>query len=126
MRAGVRVGAMRPAELTSTSATALAALVASRAVSAREVVEAHLRRTADVDGAVNAVVAIDGDRALARAAEAEDALGAGRSWGPLHGVPFSVKDNIAAAGLEMTIGAPERAGAVAAEDATVVGRLRAA
>jgi amidase len=117
---------MGPAELTSTSATALAALVVSRAVSASEVVEAYLRRIADVDGAVNAVVALDADRALARAAEADDALAAGRSWGPLHGVPFSVKDNIAAAGLEMTIGAPERAGVVAAEDATVVGRLRAA
>jgi amidase len=41
-------------------------------------------------------------------------------------VPFTVKDNICAAGLPMAIGAPERAGVVASEDATVVARLRAA
>jgi amidase len=113
-------------ELTSAPATALAALVAGRAVSARELVEAHLHRIAQVDGAVNAVVQVDAERALARARDADDALAAGRSWGPLHGVPFSVKDNIAVAGVVMAIGVPERAGVVAAEDATLVGRLRAA
>ena len=113
-------------ELTRLTATGLAALVAAREASAHEVVDAHLRRIADVGGAVNAVVAVDADRALARAREADTALAAGRSWGPLHGVPFTVKDNISAAGLPMAIGAPERAGVVADEDATVVARLRAA
>jgi amidase len=113
-------------ELTGAPAGAIAALVASRAVSALEVVEAHLRRIAGVDDAVNAVVQVDAERAVARAREADDALAAGRSWGPLHGVPFGVKDNISAAGLVMAIGAPERAGVVAGEDATAVARLRAA
>src|ERR687890_1920951 len=113
-------------ELTGAPATALAALVADRAASAREVVEAHLRRIEEVDGAVNAVVQLDAEGAMARAREADEALAAGRSWGPLHGVPFSVKDNIAAAGVVMAIGDPERAGVVADTDATVVARLRAA
>jgi len=83
---------MGAAELTSAPATALTALVAGRAVSSAEVVEAHLRRIAEVGGAVNAVVQLDAERAFARAREADAALAAGRSWGPLHGVPFSVKD----------------------------------
>jgi amidase len=83
-----------------------------------EVVEAHLRRIEAVNGAINAVVAIDEEAALAAARAAPP--------GPLHGVPFTVKDNIAAAGLPMAIGAPERAGVVPDEDATVVARLKAA
>jgi amidase len=46
--------------------------------------------------------------------------------GPLHGVPFTVKDNISAAGLVMAIGAPERAGVVPDADATVVARMKGA
>src|SRR3954469_20404045 len=103
---------MGPAELTSAPATAMAALVAGRTVSAREAVEAHLRRIAAVDDAVNAVVQVDAERALVRAREADETLAAGRSWGPLHGVPFSVKDNISAAGVVMAIGDPQRAGVV--------------
>src|SRR4051794_34375196 len=117
---------MALAELTTATATGLAALVASRAASAREVVEAHLRRIEAVNGAINAVVALDAERALAAAGRADTALARGEPTGPLHGVPFTVKDNIAAAGLPMAIGAPERAGVVPDGDATVVARMRAA
>ena len=72
---------------------------------------------------INAVVALDAERALA-AADAADAAAA--PTGPLHGVPFTVKDNLAAAGLEMAIGAPERVGVVPGADATAVARMRAA
>ena len=117
---------MALAELTTATATALAQLVAARAVSAREVVEAHLHRIEAVNGAVNAVVALDAERALAAADGADAALARGESPDPLHGVPFTVKDNIAAAGLAMAIGAPERAGVVPDADATAVARMRAA
>ena len=117
---------MIEAELTSAGATGLAGLIATRAVSAAEVVAAHVRRIEEVNGAVNAVVAMDAERALARAREADDALAGGERWGPLHGVPFTVKDNLSAAGLAMAIGAPERAGLVPEADATAVARLRAA
>ena len=105
-------------EITASPATALAALIAARELSAVEVVEAHLRRIAEVNPAINAVVALDEERALAAARTAPA--------GPLHGVPFTVKDNIAAAGLPMAIGAPERAGVVPDADATVVARLKLA
>src|SRR3954452_18874858 len=117
---------MALAELTTATATGLAALVASRAASAREVVEAHLRRVEAVNGAINAVVALDAERALAAAGRADAALARADPPGPLHGVPFTVKDNIAAAGLPMAIGAPEHAGVVPDGDATVVARMRAA
>ena len=109
--------------LTSASATALARLIAWREVTAREVVEAHLRRIEAVNPRVNAVVRLDAERARAAADMAD---GRGEPRGPLHGVPFTVKDTIAAAGIEMTMGAPERAGVVADADATAVTRMRAA
>ncbi len=79
-----------------------------------------------VDGAVNAVVQVDGERALAHAHEADAALARGEEGGPLHGVPFTAKDNLSAAGVEMAIGAPERVGVVPDTDATAVARLRGA
>ena len=108
--------------MVGASATELARLIAAREVTAREVVEAHLRRIEAVERARQRRRAAR-RRAGARAAGAADA---GEPRGPLHGVPFTVKDNIAAAGIEMAIGAPERVGVVPAADATVVARMRAA
>jgi amidase len=105
-------------ELIDASAAELAALIAARDASSREVVEAHLRRIEATNGDVNAIVQLDGERALA-ASEDPPA-------GPLRGVPFTVKDNLCAAGVEMAIGSPERVGVVAEGDATVVARMRAA
>src|ERR671910_3811373 len=105
------------------TATEIARLVRSRELSAVEVVEAHLRRIEAVNPVVNAVVALDGERALAAARE----LDAGRGpAGPLRGVPFTAKDNLEAAGLPMAIGDPARAGVVPDADATVVRRMREA
>src|SRR4051794_6207626 len=108
------------AELTGLPALALAALVARREASAGEVVAAHLRRIAAVNGALNAVIAMDAEQALAAARDADAAFARGEPRGPLHGVPFTVKDNLEAAGLEMTIGDPARAGVVPTRDATAV------
>jgi amidase len=117
---------MGAAELTGGAATALAALVARREASAEEVVAAHLARIEDVDGATGAVVALDAERALDRARAADARLARGEPCGPLHGVPFTAKDNLEAEGLPMAIGVEERAGVVAARDATAVARLKAA
>jgi Asp-tRNA(Asn)/Glu-tRNA(Gln) amidotransferase A subunit family amidase len=72
------------------------------------------------DGGVTA------DRALASADSADGAVSRGEPLGPLHGVPFTVKDTIAAAGIEMAMGAPERVGVVPRSDATAVARVKAA
>ena len=107
-------------------AVELARMVRERAVSAVELVMAHLDRIAAVDGAVNGVVVLDAEGALARARRSDDALARGQPAGVLEGVPFTVKDNLEAAGLAMAIGVPERAGCVPARDATAVARLKAA
>jgi amidase len=109
--------------LTGVPATELARMVRERAVPAVEVVAAHLRRIEAVDRTLNAVVELDAERALAAARDADEGRGPG---GPLRGVPFTVKDNIEAAGIPMAIGDPERAGVVPDADATAVRRLRAA
>ena len=101
-------------------------MVRERAVSAVEVVEAYLRRIDAVNGAVNAIVQLDGERALAAARRADARLGRGEPAGRLEGVPFTVKDNLEAAGVVMAIGVADRRGAVPERDATVVARLRAA
>jgi amidase len=102
--------------------TGLAAAIRARERSCVEVVEVHLRRIEEVNPRVNAVVQVDAERALAAAREADRR----DPTGPLHGVPFTVKDNLEAAGIEMAIGAEERAGAIAGRDAAVVARMRAA
>lgn len=82
-----------------------------------------LQRTARLNPAINAVVTLDAERALARAAEADAARAEGRSWGPLHGLPMTVKDSFETAGLRTTSGAPMLAGHVPARHAVAVQRL---
>jgi aspartyl-tRNA(Asn)/glutamyl-tRNA(Gln) amidotransferase subunit A len=87
--------------------------------------EAALARIAAVDDDIRAFVATLPDSARAEASASDARRAAGRSLGPLDGMPFAVKDNIAVAGL------PTRCGTMAFDtpataDATVVARLRAA
>jgi amidase len=117
---------MSSTALAGVPAGELAALIRTRAASALEVVDAHLRRIEEVDPAINAVVQLDAERALARARAADSELARGEPPAPLHGVPFTVKDNFEAAGIEMAIGAPERVGVVPETDATAVARLERA
>ena len=72
--------------------TDLARMIATKAVSPVEVVRAHLDRIAALDGDLHAYITVDGDAALAAARAAEAELMAGRPVGPLHGVPYALKD----------------------------------
>jgi aspartyl-tRNA(Asn)/glutamyl-tRNA(Gln) amidotransferase subunit A len=90
-----------------------------------ELVERALDRIGALDGRVGAFVAVLADRALAEAAE-RDAERRGEALGPLHGVPVAVKDLIDVAGAVTAAGSPKLAGNLAAADAEVVARLRAA
>jgi amidase len=108
------------------SAAQLARLLAAGEIGAVELLDHFLERIARLDGPVNAVVALDRDRARARAAEADAARARGESWGPLHGLPMTVKDTYETEGLVTTSGAPELVGYVPTEDAESVARLKAA
>jgi amidase len=98
----------------------------AREISARELVEAQLARIAARNPRINAIVTLDAEGALARAREADAALARRQSWGPLHGVPFTLKDCHSTAGMRTTVGAPQFKDYVPAEDGTVAARLKAA
>ena len=108
------------------TAAELARLIRDRELSAAEVVDMHLARIDEVNGTINAVVQIAADRARAEAQAADEMLAMGSLLGPLHGVPFTAKDNFETAGLVTAIGVVERAEVVPAADATAVARLRRA
>src|SRR5262247_42328 len=112
-------------EIWQLSATELAQRIARRQLSSAEVVDAHLARIDAVNPALNAVVRVLADEARAAAALADKRLADGETVGPLHGVPFTVKENIDMAGLPTTWGVPALAQAVAPADAPVVERMRA-
>jgi amidase len=113
-------------ELWRRSAGELARMIAGAEVSSAEVIEAHLARIEAVNPKLNAVVRVLADDARARAAQADLAMARGEPLGPLHGVPFTVKENIDMAGLPTTSGVRALANAVAPSDAPVVERMRGA
>lgn len=112
-------------ELTGQTAANLTELVRTRSVSPVEVVEAHLERIARLNPQLNAVVTL-APGAVERAREAESAIMRGESVGPLHGLPFTVKDTIDTAHLRTTSGSVFRADHVPQKDATAVARMKAA
>ena len=110
--------------LTS-AAVELAGMIVEGKASSVEVVQAHLDRIEAVNPSLNAVVRLAPD-AMERAREADETLARGAAVGPLHGVPFTVKDWIETADLVCDAGYPERRGHRPARDATAVARMRAA
>ncbi|HEX7823551.1 MAG TPA: amidase [Mycobacterium sp.] len=107
-------------------ATALADLIATKQVSSREVVQAHLDRIADVNPKINAIVTLLADEALHAADAADAAVASGAELGPLHGVPVTVKDSIDTAGVLTQGGSKVLEGRVPAADGTSVARFKAA
>ncbi|MFI0215135.1 amidase [Streptomyces lydicus] len=107
-------------------ATDLAARLRRREISAREVVQAHLDRIERVNPAVNAIVTLDAEGALAAAAEADARLVRGAEVPPLHGLPIAFKDTHLTRGMRTTFGSPLFADHVPDEDDVVVDRLQRA
>jgi aspartyl-tRNA(Asn)/glutamyl-tRNA(Gln) amidotransferase subunit A len=107
-------------------ATALAALIRTKQLSSREVVQAHLDRIQAVNPKINAVVTLMAEQTLTSADAADKAVTSGASLGPLHGVPFSIKDALDTAGVLTQRGSKLFAGNIPDKDATAVARFRAA
>jgi aspartyl-tRNA(Asn)/glutamyl-tRNA(Gln) amidotransferase subunit A len=109
------------------SATELAGLYRKRALSPVEVVDAVLARIETVNPRLNAFVTVTAEAARRQARLAERALTRRSArLGPLHGVPFSVKDLVITAGVRTTFGTPLYRDHVPTEDAPIVERLKAA
>jgi len=96
-------GGVRVSELWRKSAVELAAMIRNHEVSSREVVQAHLDRIEAVNPHLNAIVRLLPDQALAAADGADRAVADGTRLGPLHGVPFTVKENIDLAGTPAAV-----------------------
>jgi len=112
-------------EIIFSDATRLAELIRTREVSPIEVVQAHLDRIAAVNPQINAIVTLAAG-ALDAAKAAEAAVLAGDELGPLHGVPFTVKDSIDTADVLTQRGSPIFKGRVPGIDATSVVRMKKA
>jgi aspartyl-tRNA(Asn)/glutamyl-tRNA(Gln) amidotransferase subunit A len=112
-------------EIIFSDATRLAELIRTKEVSPLEVVQAHLDRIAAVNPKINAIVTL-ADGALKAAKAAEAAVLAGDELGPLHGVPFTVKDSIDTADVATQRGSPIFKGRVPDADATSVARMKKA
>jgi amidase len=113
-------------ELIFASAGEQAKAIRDKQISSEELVNACIKRIEEVNPKLNAVVQLPAETALEQAREADKALAKGEIRGPLHGVPFTLKDAIETEGVICTAGTLGRASYVPKEDATVVKRLRAA
>lgn len=112
-------------DIIFSSTTQLAAAIRSGDISATEVLEAHLAQIEKHNPVLNAIVTMDAEGARERAREADKALARDEVWGPLHGVPFTLKDAHATAGMRTTTGFPPL-DHVPNEDSTITARLKAA
>ena len=118
---------MPETDLNWLSATEQAALIRRKKVSPVEIVDALLARIDKINPRLNAFVLINADQARREAKSAERALGKrGATLGPLHGVPFGVKDLVVTKGVRTTFGTPLYRDNVPTEDAPMVERLKAA
>lgn len=102
------------------------ALIARRALSPVELTEAVLRRIEALDGALHAHITLLPREALAAARAAEADIMASGPRGPLHGIPYGLKDNYDTAGVPTTAASRARRDNVPATDATLHARLKAA
>lgn len=107
-------------------ATAIARLIRQRAVSASEVLEAHLARIEKINPLVNAIITLDVEGARDRARAIDKALARGEDPGPLAGLPVAHKDLAETKGMRTTYGSPIFADFVPDFDALIVARLKAA
>ncbi|MFZ8899547.1 MAG: amidase family protein, partial [Alphaproteobacteria bacterium] len=100
--------------------------IALKKLSPVELTEALLRRAEELDPKLNAYLLKDADKALAAAQAAEKAIHSGRKLGPLHGVPFGLKDIVDTAGLRTTCHSKILVDNIPQRDATDAAKLKAA
>jgi amidase len=108
------------------SARQLAAALRKKTIGCLELLDLYLARVEKYDPALNAIVVRDVARARRRARAADRALAKGEVWGPLHGVPMTIKESYDVAGLPTTWGIPALRDNVATSNALAVDRLLAA
>src|ERR1700674_5507305 len=96
-----------PNELAFQSAKALAARIRRRRIGCQELLELYLARMQTYNPGLNAIVVTDLKAARKRARAADAALARGEVWGPLHGVPMTIKESFDVVGMPTTWGVSE-------------------
>jgi amidase len=105
------------------SAKQLAALIRRKKIGALELLDLYLQRVQDYNGSINAIIVTQIDAARERAYRADQASAKGERWGPLHGVPMTVKEAFDLIGTPTTWGIPDYKDNYAAGNALAVQRL---
>ena len=105
------------------SATELTAAIRRGEITSVDLLNSYLDRIKRHNDDINAVVAMDVSAARAQAAEADKALARGEDWGPLHGLPMTVKDVFEVAGMPATSGDPLLKDYIPQRNAIAVQRL---
>jgi amidase len=108
------------------SATYAAKAIRTKHVSSVELTKLALDRIQKLNPKINAIVTVSTDAAIQRAKAADAALAKGRCWGPLHGVPCTIKDTFETAGIRTTAGAPSLKDHAPKQDAVSVSRMHTA
>src|ERR1044071_10193085 len=115
---------MKSLDLNGLTVGALGPRLKKKQLSPVEITRAYLDRIATLNPKLNAYLALAAEDALAAAKKAEKEIRQGKYRGPLHGIPISIKDNIATNGVVTTAGSKILADWVPDHDATVVERLK--
>ncbi len=106
------------------SATRLVSEIRRGKIGSLELLDHYIARMERFNPDLNAIIATDIPNARKRAMEADRACAAGEFWGPLHGLPMTVKDSFDVAGLPTTWGVPRYKDTIAQSDAFAVKQLR--
>jgi Asp-tRNA(Asn)/Glu-tRNA(Gln) amidotransferase A subunit family amidase len=114
------------AEIAFAPVTRLSRWIERRQITSEQLTNIYLRRIAEFDVKLRCIITLTADLALAQARKADAEIAAGKYRGPLHGIPFGVKDLLDTAGIPTTYGAEPFRNRVPTEDAAVVKRLHAA
>ncbi len=114
------------ADIAYAPVTQLARWLEAKQLTATRLTQIYLARIAALDPKLRSVITVTADHALAQAAQADREIAAGRYRGPLHGIPYGVKDLLDTAGIPTTYGAEPFRNRVPVADSAVVRRLTAA
>lgn len=116
----------RDEDIAHAPVTTLARWVETRAITSERLTRIYIERIKRLDPTLRSVITLTEDHALAQARQADKEIAAGKYRGPLHGIPYGVKDLLDTAGIRTTWGAEFYRDRVPQQDAAVVAKLNAA
>jgi len=128
VRTRASVGALpaRDEDIAYAPVTQLSRWIEARAISSQRLTRIYIERIRRLDPKLRSVITLTDEHALAQARQADREIGAGKYRGPLHGIPYGVKDLLDTAGIRTTWGAEFYRDRVPQQDSAVVARLNAA